>query len=285
MTPETISLPGDGLALAAEAYGDPAAPPVLFFHGGGQSRRAWRGSARKVAEAGYLGVTVDLRGHGESGWASDGDYLLDAYARDIEVLIGTFGRPVTLVGASRGGQAALVAGSRSPGHVALVMLADVAPAIEDEGVDGVRNFFRASEAGFASLEEAAQALHVHLGQPLLPDAAGLARAMRRGEDDRLHWHWDPRTTAPEFLHPPSEGQALLDAAARIGTPVVMVRAELSNLVTDRSVAIFRALTPQLEVVEAKGVGHMFTGDRNDAFAETLLVYLDRHRPVTAEATT
>src|SRR3546814_227419 len=70
---KTVRLPGDGLELAADAFGDPSAPPVLFFHGGGQSRRSWRGSAARIAQAGYYALTFDLRGHGESGWATDGD--------------------------------------------------------------------------------------------------------------------------------------------------------------------------------------------------------------------
>src|SRR3546814_19800968 len=91
--------------------------------------------------------------------------------------------------------------------------------------------------------------------------------MRRGDDGRFYWHWDPRTVSPEFLNPPSESQTIEAAAARITTPVVMVRAEFSDIVSDESVALFRKLTPQLEVIEAKGVGHMFTGERNDAFAK------------------
>jgi len=280
MTAKRLTLPGDGLELAADAFGDPAAPPVLFFHGGGQSRRSWTGSARKVGQAGYYGVTIDLRGHGESMWAPDGDYLLEAFGRDVEALLAYFERPVTLVGASRGGQSALVGGSRHPDRVTLTMLADVAPMIDDEGVDDIRGFFRASEAGFASLDEAADALHHHLGQPRAHNVSGLAKAMRR-QDERWFWRWDPKTTAAEFLHPPSEGEALIDAAKRITTPVVLVKAELSNIVTSASVAAFRRFTPQLEVVEAHGVGHMFTGDRNDAFAETLLTYLARYEPVAA----
>ena len=42
-------------------------------------------------------------------------------------------RPVALVGASRGGQCALVGGSRHPDRVRLIMLADVAPHIDDAG--------------------------------------------------------------------------------------------------------------------------------------------------------
>lgn len=276
-----IRLRGDGLFLAGDAYGPASGPPVLFFHGGGQSRRAWTGAARTVGAAGYRAITIDLRGHGESGWASDGNYLLDAYARDVEKLIDGFAEPITMVGASRGGQAALVGGSRRPGRVRLIMLADVAPLLRDEGVDDIRAFFRASAGGFADVEEAADALSLHLGQERLADASGLRKAMRLGDDARLYWQWDPETVSPQFLNPPSEGQALERAAARMCDPVVLVRAELSNIVTDEGVALFRALTPQLDVIMAPGVGHMFTGDRNDAFAETLLDRLSRQASVAA----
>ena len=276
-----VRLAGDGVMLAADAFGPDDAPPVLFFHGGGQSRRSWAGSARAVGAAGYHALSIDLRGHGGSEWASDGDYLLDAFGRDVAALIDRFDRPVTLVGASRGGQAALVGGSRRPGRVALIMLADVAPGMDDTAIDMFRGFFRASLAGFADVDEAADALAHHLGRERPTDASGLTRAMRRGEDGRFYWLWDPKTVSPEFLHPPSEGEALEAAAARVTAPVVMVRAEHSEIVPEASAALFRSLTPQLEVIEAKGVGHMFTGDRNDAFAVDLLNRLARYAPLPA----
>lgn len=270
-----VRFDGDGLQLAGEAFGDPAAAPVLFFHGGGQSRNAWRGSARIVADAGFYGITFDLRGHGDSAWSPEQDYLLDAFGRDVEKLLFQFSRRVTLVGASRGGQAALVGGSRHPGRVRLVMLADVAPMIRDEGVSGIRAFFAEGVNGFSSLGEAADSLARHLQQPRISDPGKLARSMRRDDRGRWHWRWDPATGDPRFLHPPSEGESLLSAAARITSPVVMVRAEFSNVVTDEGVAEFRRLAPQLEVTLAPGVGHMFTANRNDGFAADLLARLDR----------
>ncbi|HKR93180.1 MAG TPA: hypothetical protein VJR88_12990 [Novosphingobium sp.] len=63
---------------------------------------------------------------------------------------------------------------------------------------------------------------------------------------------------------------LADVAPALHDPVVLVRAEHSSIITDESVALFRKLTPQLEVVVAHGVGYMFTDDQNDALAETLL---------------
>ena len=280
MTFQTVFLPGDGLTLAADAAGDPAAPPVLFFHGGGQSRRAWRGTAERVAGAGYYALSVDLRGHGESEWAADGDYHVRAYARDVVALVRHFERPVTLVGASRGGQAALIGGAALSAQISLIMLADVAPDICDLGVGKVRRFFEASAAGFASLDEAADALSTYLGRSRPADVAGLARSTRQ-VDGRYFWHWDPRTVTPAFLAPPSELAALREAAARVHCPVVMVRGEFSDIVPQDAATAFKALTPQLIVLEAKGQGHMFTGDANDAFAGTLVEQLARFAPMPA----
>ena len=266
---------GDGLELVGEAFGDPAAPPILFFHGGGQSRSAWRGSARIVGAAGYYGITFDLRGHGDSDWAADGDYLLDAYGRDVEALLAQFERPVTLVGASRGGQAMLVGGSRHPDRVRLIMLADVAPNIRNDGIDGIRAFYAEGEAGFETLDQAASSLARNLDQQPVADSSRLARSMRQDAAGRWHWRWDPATGNAQFLHPPSEGAALLAAAARVTSPIVLVRAELSHLLTDEGVCKFQELTSQLQVVMAMGVGHMFTADRNDGFAAELLEWLTK----------
>lgn len=280
-SPAVERLAGDGLDLAAEVSGPPDGQPVLFFHGGGQSRRSWQRAARRLAAKGYRTLNFDLRGHGDSGWAGDGDYLLDAYGRDVARLIDHFDRPVCLVGASRGGQAALVGASLRPGRVLLLMLADVAPMLIEKGVDRIKDFFHASAGGFADVDAAADALAHRLEQPRKRDASGLAKALRRGNDGRLYWHWDPLTVALPMLNPPSEGQGIEAAASLVRCPVVMVRAEHSDVVSDAGVALFHRLTPQLEVIEAKGVGHMFTGDRNDAFAETLLEQLARFAPVTA----
>lgn len=275
MSGKIVRFWGDGLELVGEAFGDPAAPPVLFFHGGGQSRSAWRGSARIVGAAGYYGITFDLRGHGDSDWAADGDYLLDAYGRDVEALLAQFERPVTLVGASRGGQAMLVGGSRHPDRVRLIMLADVAPNIRNDGIDGIRAFYAEGEAGFETLDQAASSLARNLDQQPVADSSRLARSMRQDAAGRWHWRWDPATGNAQFLHPPSEGAALLAAAARVTSPIVLVRAELSHLLTDEGVCKFQELTSQLQVVMAMGVGHMFTADRNDGFAAELLEWLAR----------
>ena len=68
----------NGLSLACSVYGRKFAPTVIFAHGGGQTRYAWKGAAKSLGEQGYYTVALDLRGHGDSEWAKDGDYSLEA---------------------------------------------------------------------------------------------------------------------------------------------------------------------------------------------------------------
>ena len=73
-----------GLRIVADAFGAPDSSPVVLVHSGGQSKEFWHGSAMALAEAGRYALCVDLRGHGESGHASDGRYDLERIARIVD---------------------------------------------------------------------------------------------------------------------------------------------------------------------------------------------------------
>jgi len=95
----TVRFRGAGsIALAADALGRWDGPPCLLLHGGGQTRHAWGGTTRALADAGFLALTLDQRGHGESDWAPDADYSPDAYVADLRAVLEQIGRPTALVG-------------------------------------------------------------------------------------------------------------------------------------------------------------------------------------------
>ena len=74
----------EGMNLVGTAYGDPACPPVLFLHGGGQTRHSWGGTAETLARSGYYCITIDHRGHGHSDWAPNGSYEYIDHERFID---------------------------------------------------------------------------------------------------------------------------------------------------------------------------------------------------------
>jgi alpha-beta hydrolase superfamily lysophospholipase len=77
----------DGVSLAATWHepGVRPAPAVILVHMLHKSRRDWEPVAERLASEGIGGLTIDLRGHGDSGGAMEGGDAPDysALGRDV----------------------------------------------------------------------------------------------------------------------------------------------------------------------------------------------------------
>jgi len=183
----------EGLHLVGEVRGDPDACPVLFLHGGGQTRHAWGSTAETVAGRGWRTVTIDLRGHGDSDWADNGDYSFTAFCADVVAVVDQLGRPPVLVGASLGGMSAMLAEGTSDRTVSCgLVLVDITPKTNVAGIERIRNFMLSGVDGFDTLEDAAEAIAAYTPQrSRAVNPAGLRKVLRQ-RGDRWYWHWDPR---------------------------------------------------------------------------------------------
>jgi pimeloyl-ACP methyl ester carboxylesterase len=263
------------IVLAADAFGSVRDPCIILLPGGGQTRFAWRRSAEAFAQSGYYVLSFDLRGHGESGWAGNGDYSIDAFAGDVVCIARQAPADAVFVGASIGGIAALIAAgeSREPFARALVLI-DVVPRMPEAGLDRIRAFMSAGAGGFAGLEEAAALVRAY--QPDRPrrSALGLRNNLRTGKDGRLYWHWDPAFHAGSKQRAEAGMLSRMEAATRgIGVPVLLVCGERSEVVDEQAIAHLVRLLPDAKSVRVAGAGHMVAGDRNDAFGTAVLDFL------------
>lgn len=280
MHPATLQ--GAGLTIAADIGGPDDGPPVVLLHGGGQTRHSWGAASRLLEDRGYRVVSIDLRGHGESAWSSDGDYRLDRFVDDLTAILADLPRPAFLVGASLGGLASLVTAGEHRASVAGLVLVDVAPRIEMKGAQRIGAFMRAAPDGFASLDEASDAVAAYQPHRKRPrDPSGLLKNLRLGGDGRYRWHWDPAFTDREISSAEilEQGERLRDAARGLAMPTLLVRGELSAVVSQESVREFQALAPASQVVDIPGADHMVAGDRNDQFNTAILDFLHRHAEI------
>lgn len=279
-TPLDVRTP-DGVRLVADAWGDPAHPPVVLLHGGGQTRHAWQGTGRVLADAGFRSIAVDFRGHGESDWDPRGAYPVDAFVTDVRAVLSDLERPPALVGASLGGVASLLAAGESRERICwALVLVDIAPRIEREGADRIRGFMTAHPDGFGSLEEASQAIAAYLPhRPARANVSGLAKNLRLGQDGRFRWHWDPRFLEGGPRPRIMEERWRLEAAARaLDVPTLLVRGRWSDILTEEGAKEFLTLVPDAEYEDVADAAHMVAGDRNDAFTDAAVDFLRRHRP-------
>jgi pimeloyl-ACP methyl ester carboxylesterase len=265
----------DGLTLRGDAWGKPGTQPVLLLHGGGQTRNAWGETARVLAEHGDYAVAIDLRGHGESDWSKSGEYGISQFLADVRSVIDTFTTPPILVGASLGGIISLLLAGESPQPICkAIVLVDVAPHVQQGGINRIRAFMESHLNGFANFDEAASAVSKYLPHRARPDDfTGLEKNLRKSSDGRLHWHWDPAMLLNFKVKEIRNEDRLTNAARALKVPLLFVRGQLSDIVTREIMEDFLKLVPHAQSVEIAGAGHTVPGDSNELFTEAVLKFV------------
>ena len=137
-------------------------------------------------------------------------------------------------------------------------------------------------SGFDSLDEVADAIAVYNPhRPRPSDLDGLRtnlRAARRSlvlalgsEVPRRHVRLPPiEVTEADRMH------TAVEAILRDGVPMLLVRGQMSDLVTKERADEFLSRFPEVSFVDVGGAGHMVAGDRNDLFADAIVEFLARH---------
>jgi non-heme chloroperoxidase len=274
-------LGAQGVTIAGDSWGEPEGPLVLLQHGGGQTRHAWKNVGEALGAVGYYAVAFDARGHGDSDWAADGVYGQDIMVEDLACVLRALGRQrAVLVGASMGGATSLVAVGEDRVDATALVLVDIAPRIEPEGVEKIQAFMNQRPEGFDSLEEVAQAIGAYQPHRKPPkDLAGLAKNLRLTPEGKYRWHWDPRfmTLRREM----DKRLVRLEAcASALELPTLLVRGGLSDVLSEEGAAAFLVSCPHSEYVNITDAGHMVAGDRNDVFGKAVIDFLARTVPVS-----
>ncbi len=278
---QAFTVESDGVVIAGDRWASPstsiASPPLLLLHGGGQTRHSWDRSAAQLASKGYDVYTLDARGHGDSGWAADGDYELDAFAGDLIAVVDALqlSLPPVLIGASLGGITSLCVTGENPGIASALVLVDVVVHVESKGIDRIKEFMTGHTGGFDTLDDVADAIAAYNpARKRARNLDGLRKNVRQRADGRWYWHWDP-----EFIRSGDEPRRHTDperlaaAARKLTIPTLVVRGGKSDVVSDEGIAKMLELVPHAEVADVSAAGHMVAGDDNEVFASAIEEFL------------
>lgn len=233
----------DGTSLCADVY--PVAPEskplaaMLLIHGYCEHRGRYRETAEHLAQAGYLVMTLDLRGHGQSGGDRAfvqrfDDYLADVAAamaelRKLSAAAGLTGPPF-LVGHSMGGLVALLYALNHPAELRALALSS--PFL---GIKLAVPRWKSTLAEVASLLVPRLSLPNEIRSEDLTHDPALVAAHRA---DQLVY---PKATARWFTEALAAHQQALRRAPQLSLPVLVLQAgddrlaapEASRAVFDR----------------------------------------------------
>ena len=190
-------------------------------------------------------------------------------------VLDAIGRPVNLIGASMGGLTGILVADRPGRERSPVGAGRRGAAVREERRARIREFMFSRLHGFASLEEAADAVAAYLphrNKPRSPE--GLKKNLRL-RDGRWYWHWDPAFMTEPGDDPELRTEKFEQAAADLTIPVLLIRGKLSDVVSPEGVRHFLATVPNAEFVELSDAGHTAAGDDNDAFSNVVVTFVTR----------
>ena len=233
---ETLSLAGLRLAYDAAGAGD---PPMIFVHGWCCDRSYFAPQFAHFAKN-HAVVTMDLRGHGDSGRPETihGSYDIDKLAGDVLSVTGAagLGQPV-FVGHSLGALIGLVCAAQAGALRALVMV-DPAPITNE----GAKKFFRESVGAVATDDDGSWRAKFAAGMFLPTDAARRAAIIEQMPS------MTPAISA-EIMRVMAEFDS--GVLARATVPVLSIgSAGPSNASAD-----LRRLCPAITIGQTVGAGH------------------------------
>ncbi|MDQ0331470.1 2-(acetamidomethylene)succinate hydrolase [Mesorhizobium sp. YL-MeA3-2017] len=226
-------------------------PSLLFFHGITSNSAVFTPLMARLSDR-FTTMAVDQRGHGLSDKPESG-YEANDYADDIASLIRTLDRgPAILVGHSLGARNSVTAAARYPDLVRSVIAIDFTPYIETEALDALEARVNAGNQLFKDV--AAVEAYLAGRYPNVPVEAIKIRAKSgyHAVDGGLR----PLASPPAMAQTAKGLRADLTPAYReVKKPVLIVRGELSKLVSAAALAKTSRLRPDLPVVVVPGADH------------------------------
>ncbi len=257
-----------GITLNVREAGD--GPLMVFLHGI-TSNSAVFAPLTSVLSRRFRTVAVDQRGHGLSDKPETG-YRARDFAADIAGLIAALDRgPAILVGHSLGSRNSVTAAAAYPHLVRSVVAIDFTPYIETEVFDALEQRVNAGDQLFA--DRAAVEAYLARRYPNLPAAAIRIRAESgyRAVEGGLRPLAAPAAMAETASGLREELESVYRAVER---PVLIVRGEVSTLVSAAALARTARLRPDLPVVVVPGADHYVNEVAPDITLKAIANFVD-----------
>ncbi len=246
-------------------------PRVLLIHGLGEGGFAWDAFVSHACE-GLAGISLDLRGHGDSPWDPLQRYGTCALAADVLRLIDSLDlRAIVLVGHSLGAEVATRVAAACPDRARGLALVDGGPDLDQRAARRMVQEMRAAPRKYdaATAYEAVLAARYPLAEATTLRLYAM-RALRPSQDGRM----EPKAD-PAFLL----GMHTLDSASywaelsAIPRPILLVRGQLSSVLTHRKASQLPRRLRDCRYAEVAEAGHAVPLENPRGLYDALIPWL------------
>ncbi|MCY4617318.1 MAG: alpha/beta hydrolase [Chloroflexi bacterium] len=219
---------------------------------------------------------IDQRGHGHSDRAAElSDYSRDHMADDIRGFIESqsLDRPV-VIGHSMGGMNAMTFAAEHPDQLRALILIDVGPGVNVDGVSQVRQFV-AGPYELDSLDAWVDMTHQYY--PFRSKEGirkRLAVSLRETPDGKMAKMFDERFREADFRGVADARTGIWETAMALTVPTLLLHGENSPVLKREQAEEFAEKVPVVKLVTIPEAGHSVAGDQPEAFVEAVRDFLN-----------
>lgn len=247
--------------LAYLEWGDPKSDKTLVcVHGLTRCARDFDFLAAEMARRGYRVVCPDVAGRGDSDWLKiPMEYVVPTYAFDMVTLIARLDtESVHWVGTSLGGLIGMTIAAMNDSPITKMVLNDVGPVVSAIALERIGSYV--GKAPPLPTIGAAEVFVRTTSAPFGPHTDTEWRfltenVVRRNADGSLRLHYDPAIAVPFNAELPHKDLQLWSLYDAVRCPTLVLRGELSDMLTRETLAQMEARGPRAKAVEIRGVGH------------------------------
>lgn len=251
----------DGLSLYYREYGDPLSKktPVLCLPGLARNSKDFHRVATRLSSDRWV-ICPDYRGRGQSDYDPEPDnYQPTIYLQDIRHLLALTGmHRAVVIGTSMGGLLATGLGVILPSTLAGVVLNDIGPHIEDNGIDRITDYLGVDQPhpdwdhAVAAFKQRFPTLSFDTEELW---REGAEATWREREDGQLHVDWDVKIVQPVVQKKELPDLWALFRSLR-SIPVLAVRGGVSDVLSAETFDRMAEEHPNLDRLCLEGVGHV-----------------------------
>ena len=264
----------DGMNFHYLEWGDPTNPSIMLLHGNSQQSHSWDFVSLALSEQFHL-VVLDQRGHGDSDWAGDGDYSIEAQQKDIDGFVQAVGLDgFTLMGHSMGGRNSYVWASRHPGALKALVIVDTGPQAQRAGANRIQRFKELPDE-LDSFDEFVQRVQEYTGRSQEQVLGALKYSIRQRPDGKWTWKYDKVMRTPGARPTGWTPEQLWECVGKIDCPTLVLRGDSSDIFAEETMRQMDQVIPDCTTVTISNAGHLVQGDNPAEFLVEVGKFLGR----------
>ena len=273
--PQDKFVNANGMRFHYLEWGNPDNPPMLLLHGFAQTCHSWDFVALGFSDN-YRVIVLDQRGHGDSDWASDGDYSPETQQKDISGVVEQLGLDqFVLMGLSMGGRNSFTFAASNPDYVKALVVVDAAPQNMQQGTQNIRSFVQQDDELDSVDAFVERVLQYNPRRDPQQVRGSIMHNIKELPSGKWTWKYDRALRSPgrRMGSDAETEKRLWGYLETLQCPTLLVRGGGSDIVAMDTADRMHQAIPNSRLATIDGAGHLVMGDSPSGFQSAVTDFL------------